>query len=77
MVGSMRSFLFGLALAVSSAAPFATGCAGVEKAAARDPMKCERDPNCDKKKDKSADCITQCADNLECADRCRSVTGQR
>ncbi len=57
---------------------FATvSCAAVEKGAAKDPMKCERDPACSGKQDKSKDCYTSCADDIACVDRCRQVTGQR
>ena len=56
---------------------FATvSCATVEKSAAKDPMKCERDPACSGKQDKSKDCYTSCADDIACVDRCRQVTGQ-
>jgi hypothetical protein len=51
-------------------------CATMQSAAARDPMKCERDPNCTERADKSKDCITQCVDDPACTDRCREVTGQ-
>jgi hypothetical protein len=52
------------------------GCAGAQAAAARDPMRCERDPNCSERADKSKDCVTQCVDDPACIDRCREVTGQ-
>ncbi len=52
------------------------GCATVKSAAAGDPMKCERDPNCSQRADKSKDCVTQCVDDPACIDRCREVTGQ-
>jgi hypothetical protein len=39
-------------------------------------MRCERDPNCTERADKSKDCITQCVDDPACTDRCREVTGQ-
>ena len=45
-------------------------CNTLEKAAKDDPMKCERDPKCDKKNTKSADCSTQCNDDPACMDRC-------
>jgi hypothetical protein len=53
-----------------------TGCAATQAAAASDPMRCERDPNCVTKSDKSKDCVTQCVDDPACIDRCREVTGQ-
>ncbi len=48
------------------------GCGSMEKAAAKDPMKCERDPKCTNKR-KEADCSTQCADDPACLDRCRQI----
>ncbi len=53
------------------------GCGAFEKAAARDPMKCERDPDCAGRLDKSRDCATACADNLDCMKRCEEVRGHR
>jgi len=51
----------------------AGGCGGaLERAAAKDPMKCERDPNCPRK-NRGFDCSTQCADDPACVDRCREV----
>jgi hypothetical protein len=44
---------------------------------ANDPMKCERDPNCQRRSDKSQDCATQCVDNLECMKRCEMMRGHR
>jgi hypothetical protein len=52
------------------------GCAATQAAAARDPMRCERDPSCTERADKSKDCVTQCVDDPACIDRCREVTGQ-
>jgi hypothetical protein len=51
-------------------------CATVEKAAAQDPQKCERDPKCKGHQDKSRDCVTACVDDPACIDRCRQVTGE-
>ena len=53
------------------------GCSSVEKAAARDPMKCERDPECAGRLEKSRDCATSCADNIDCMKRCEEVRGHR
>jgi len=36
-------------------------------------MKCERDPKCDKKRTRQADCTTQCNDDPACVERCESV----
>jgi len=52
-------------------------CGSLERAAARDPMKCERDPSCAGKSGKSKDCATQCADNIDCMERCEAVRGAR
>jgi hypothetical protein len=55
----------------------ASSCAAAEKAAAKDPMKCERDPSCAKGRDTYADCTKQCVDNPECMDRCRLMQVDR
>jgi hypothetical protein len=47
------------------------GCRSFERAAARDPMKCERDPACANKRGKMRDCATQCADDPACIERCK------
>jgi len=60
-----------IALAIFAASG---GCATVQSAAAKDPMRCERDPNCNSKYEKSRDCYTVCSDDLACVDRCRQVT---
>ncbi|MEO8801071.1 MAG: hypothetical protein ABI551_24480 [Polyangiaceae bacterium] len=52
----------------------AVGCATVEHAAAQDPQKCERNPKCTHKSDRSSDCITACSDNYDCIQRCEQVT---
>ena len=52
------------------------GCAVAEKAAARDPMTCERDPNCARGRSSYQDCYRQCVDDPACVDRCRSVQQQ-
>ncbi len=53
-----------------------TACAATQSAAGNDPLRCERDPNCTHRADKSKDCVTQCVDDPACIDRCREVTGQ-
>jgi hypothetical protein len=58
---------------VMAACLVASGCGALERAAARDPQRCERDPNCSKKRGRSNDCNTQCADNPACVDRCREI----
>jgi hypothetical protein len=56
----------GLASAVSA-------CAGAENAAARDPMKCERDPSCARARASYTDCTRQCVDDPECVNRCEQM----
>lgn len=51
----------------------ASGCAEAQKAAAKDPQKCERDPECTSKQGKNRDCATACADNIDCMKRCEQV----
>lgn len=51
----------------------ALGCAAAQSAAAKDPMRCERDPACAKQRAKSRDCTTQCVDDPACIDRCRQA----
>ncbi|WP_394832081.1 hypothetical protein LVJ94_36745 [Pendulispora rubella] len=52
------------------------GCKTMQSSAAKDPQRCERDPGCTSKQDKSKDCATACSDNIECMERCQQVTGQ-
>ena len=47
-------------------------CGSLEASAAKDPMKCERDPKC-AKHERTFDCSSQCADDPACVDRCREV----
>jgi hypothetical protein len=63
----MQSFL-SLALAATVLA-----CGASERAAAKDPMKCERDPACAAKHGRARDCTTQCNDDPACMDRCREM----
>ena len=51
---------------------FLGGCGALEKSAAKDPVKCERDPKCTQKQ-RGADCSTQCSDDPACVDRCRQI----
>jgi hypothetical protein len=69
----MRPLLLAVALAVSA---FGAGaCASVRAAAANDPQKCERDPNC-KNHQRSFDCSTQCTDDPACVERCSEIQQQ-
>jgi hypothetical protein len=54
-------------------APAFWACGAAQRAAQKDPMHCERDPNCARFKGSYADCTRQCVDNPECMDRCRQV----
>lgn len=53
-----------------------SACHTLEVAAAKDPMRCERDPSCQGKRGRTFDCNTQCADDPECVDRCMQVQVQ-
>jgi hypothetical protein len=66
-----RAFILLLSLVLSSLA-FDSGCGSLEKNAAKDPLKCERDPKCPNRR-RANDCYTQCADDPACVDRCREV----
>ncbi|MDF2692087.1 MAG: hypothetical protein K0S65_470 [Labilithrix sp.] len=56
------------------AALFALGaCNAAQRAAREDPMKCERDPKCDKKRGRTADCSMQCSDDPACMERCEQI----
>jgi hypothetical protein len=49
------------------------GCRATQAAAARDPVSCERDPNCTRYRGAYSECTRQCSDNPECVDRCRQA----
>lgn len=70
----MRLSRLRAAMAVALAAiAGGTACGAAEKAAAKDPMHCERDPSCAKERGRYPDCTRQCADDPACMDRCRQV----
>lgn len=48
-------------------------CSTMTKAAQQDPMKCERDPKCEKRRGRTADCSRQCNDDPACMSRCEQV----
>ena len=52
-------------------------CGAMERSASKDPLKCERDPSCAAKHGSSADCSTQCADNMDCMRTCEEIQGHR
>ena len=49
------------------------GCGGAQATAAKDPMRCERDPACAKARGSYPDCTKQCNDDQECENRCEQV----
>jgi len=49
------------------------GCASVGNAAQRDPMRCERDSKCEKKRTGITDCSRQCSDDPACVERCETI----
>ncbi|WP_146651071.1 hypothetical protein [Labilithrix luteola] len=63
--------LFIVTLAASSLS--LGGCRAAQKAAQEDPMKCERDPKCQRKQNAIVDCSRQCNDDPACMDRCEQV----
>ncbi|MCA9586589.1 MAG: hypothetical protein KC657_14630 [Myxococcales bacterium] len=63
----------GLVIALAACASPLAGCKSLEKAAAEDPLKCERDPKCEKKRGRQNDCSMQCADDPACVERCEQV----
>jgi hypothetical protein len=63
----------GIAISVLAVLAVLTGCSTMEKAAREDPLRCERDPKCDKKRGRQADCSLQCNDDPACMDRCEQV----
>ena len=62
----MRALVAGLIL-------MAAACSTLEKSAREDPMKCERDPKCEKKRGRQADCSMQCSDDPACVERCEQI----
>lgn len=69
-----RGALLGVAFGAVLASALSVGaCSAVNRAAQEDPMKCERDPKCDKKRGRTADCSRQCNDDPACMDRCEQV----
>jgi hypothetical protein len=51
----------------------ASGCASAEAAAGRDPMRCERNPDCARGRGAYIDCTKQCVDDPSCMDHCREL----
>ena len=69
--------VWGVRIAVLVACAFALAaapaCKATTAAAKEDPMKCERDPKCDKKRGRTQDCSMQCSDDPACVERCEQV----
>jgi hypothetical protein len=53
------------------------GCAASEAAAKRDPLTCERNPDCAKERDKYIDCDRQCSYDPNCSRLCREMQPDR
>ncbi len=68
-------YLACLAVGLGALAAALPGCAHLEKAAAKDPQRCERDPKC-QSRDRMNDCTTQCVDDPACMDRCKQFNQQ-
>jgi len=64
-----------LATLVVAVAPVLAACASMQAAAAKDPMRCERDPSCANHQ-RAFDCSTQCADDPACVERCSEIQQQ-
>ena len=71
----MSARVFAKAAIMLGAALGLFACAHLEKAAAKDPQRCERDPKC-QKRDRANDCSTQCVDDPACMDRCAQFNQQ-
>ena len=50
-----------------------SACSAAQRAAHEDPMRCERDPKCEKKRGRTADCSLQCTDDPACMERCEQM----
>jgi hypothetical protein len=70
---SPRSRALTVAVWVAAVASGSAGCAAAEKAAAKDPVQCERDPSCARYRGRYPDCTKQCSDDPECVARCEEV----
>jgi hypothetical protein len=64
----MRGVLLASALVLAT-----LSCSAARKAAQDDPMRCERDPKCEKKRGRTADCSMQCSDDPACVERCEQI----
>jgi hypothetical protein len=64
---------FAALAALAASVPLTMGCGAMRRSAAQDPLKCERDPDCAKKRGRSVDCSHQCNDNPDCLQRCEQM----
>jgi hypothetical protein len=64
--------VWALALALGPACVVA--CAATERAQQRDPMTCERNPNCAAGRGVYTDCSQQCSYDPACTERCTEAT---
>lgn len=48
-------------------------CTMTQRAAREDPMKCERDPKCERKRGRTQDCSIQCNYDPACMERCEQI----
>lgn len=71
--GSVTAFALVAASVALGVAMGIAGCGAAQKAAKQDPMSCERDPKCDKKRSGAVDCSRQCVDDPACMERCEQV----
>jgi len=62
-------------LAVMLVSLASLSCAASRAAAARDPMKCERDPSCASHQN-AFDCSRQCSDDPGCMEHCNEIQQQ-
>jgi hypothetical protein len=69
----MRFRALSVCIGTVLAAAVAAGCGGAQAAAAKDPMKCERDPACARARGSYPDCSRQCNYDQECEKRCEEV----
>ena len=71
---TLRSTMTSAVAVLALAGPLAlASCKTLQKSASEDPMKCERDPKCEKKRGRTADCSMQCSDDPACMERCEQI----
>jgi hypothetical protein len=70
---SQRTVRAGAGILTALLALSVVACNTMQNAARQDPMKCERDAKCDKKRTRMVDCSAQCVDDPACMSRCEQV----